>query len=369
MPAFIACDHDSTANRIREVLSFDSKRPDALRVVSIESASQHIAREEQVDVVVLSLGSDMDRGLAVLPVLAKLAPGKVIVVGPTSGGGTILRALRCGAVDYVDTADLEVDLKSAIERMQKAAAPPVEPGKLVAVLGTSGGVGASTLTANLAVALGKGAKGVGVVDMKLESGDLTALFDLTATYTLADLCHNSAHLDRSMLERSLLKYEPNIFLLAPPQEIADVAHVRPEGVNQAITLARASFPFVVVDVDHSFRQEQRIVLQQADLILLVFRLDFTSLRSMRRTIEYLTKLGIPKERLRPVVNRYGQPQEVPASKAEEALGLKISHYIPEDAKVVNRANNRGVPVVVDAPSAKVSKVIVQIAAGVNGTAK
>ena len=111
------------------------------------------------------------------------------------------------------------------------------------------------------------------------------------------------------------------------------------------------------------------MLQQADLILLVFRLDFTSLRSMRRTIEYLTKLGIPKERLRPVVNRYGQPQEVPASKAEEALGLKISHYIPEDAKVVNRANNRGVPVVVDAPSAKVSKVIVQIAAGVNGTAK
>ena len=56
--------------------------------------------------------------------------------------------------------------------------------------------------------------------------------------------------------------------------------------------------------------------------------------------------------MRLVVNRYGQPKEVPASKAEEALGLKIAHYIPDDPKTVNRANNNGVPLVLESPSAQ-----------------
>ena len=60
-----------------------------------------------------------------------------------------------------------------------------------------------------------------------------------------------------------------------------------------------------------------------------------------------------------MVNRYGQPKEVPAAKAEEALGVKIAHYVPEDPKTVNRANNNGVPVVLESPSAKVSRSLTQ----------
>ena len=52
--------------------------------------------------------------------------------------------------------------------------------------------------------------------------------------------------------------------------------------------------------------------------------------------------------------------------AEEALGLKISHYVPEDAKAVNRANNNGVPVVLDSPTAKVARSLMNLAASVNG---
>lgn len=369
MPAFIVTDHESTSSRIREVLAFEGKHSFAARVMAIDSVCEQLARETQIDFVILSLPSDCERGLAILPALSRIAPGKVIVVGPISSGGTILRVLRAGAVDFVDAADLEVDLKCAIERIAKASVVPSEPGRLIAVLGPNGGVGASTLAVNLAVALAKKSKGVGLLDMKLESGDLAALLDVAPTFTLADLCHNSAQLDRVMFERSLVKYDSNVYLLAPPRELADVVHVQAEGVGLAVSLARASFPFVVVDVDHSFRKEPRVILQKADVILIVLRLDFTSLRNVRRTIEYLGGLNIPADKIRIVINRYGQPQEVPAGKAEEALGLKISHYIPEDAKVVNRANNRGVPVVVDAPSAKVSKSILQLAASLNGLGK
>src|SRR5262249_58186499 len=115
----------------------------------------------------------------------------------------------------------------------------------------------------------------------------------------------------------------------------------------------------------SFREEQLKVLRQADIILIVFRLDFSSLRNTQRALDYLGQLGFPNDRVRLVVNRYGQPGEVPAAKAEEALNQRIFHYIPEDAKAVNRANNNGVAVVLESPSAKAAKSVANLAAHVN----
>ena len=51
------------------------------------------------------------------------------------------------------------------------------------------------------------------------------------------------------------------------------------------------------------------------------------------------------------------------------MGRKIAHYIPEDAKAVNRANNHGIPVIIEAPSAKVAKSLVQLAMIVDGRRK
>jgi pilus assembly protein CpaE len=136
-----------------------------------------------------------------------------------------------------------------------------------------------------------------------------------------------------------------------------------------LNLGRTLFPYVIVDLDHNFHAEQVDVLQQADIIMLVLRLDFASLRNTRRSIEHLERLGIDRQKLKLVVNRYGQPKEVPYAKAEEALGLKIFHYVPDDPRSVNRANNSGVPVVLESPSAKVAKSVVKLAISVNGTHK
>src|SRR5262249_9125388 len=160
------------------------------------------------------------------------------------------------------------------------------------------------------------------VDLKLQAGDLAALLDLKPTHTLADLCLNATRLDRIMFERSLVRHESGVHLLAPPRSLVDIKHVTTAGVRQAVNLGRALLPYVVVDPDHSFHEEHLQVLRQADVILLVLRLDFTCLGNARRTLDYLADLAIPPDRIRLVVNRYGQAKEVPAAKAEEALGVK-----------------------------------------------
>ena len=80
----------------------------------------------------------------------------------------------------------------------------------------------------------------------------------------------------------------------------------------------------------------------------------SSLRNTRKTLEYLDGSEISRDVVRVVANRYGQPQEVPVAKAEEALGRKIAQLIPDEPKTVNRAGNYGVPVLVQSPTAKVS---------------
>jgi len=96
-------------------------------------------------------------------------------------------------------------------------------------------------------------------------------------------------------------------------------------------------------------------------VLLVFRLDFTSLRSTRRILDYLEQVGVGEGRVRLVINRYGQAKELPLSEAEDALSRKIPYIIPDDPKTINAANNAGVPAVLRTPSAKVSQSIVQMA--------
>jgi len=369
MPAFIATDHESIGSRIRDVLNFSGHDCPSSHVLPIEEMARRLGKESQVELIVFVLPADRERGLALLPNVARAGTGKVLTVGPAADAKLILRTLRAGSDDYVDESDLEVELESALARLASDAAGLAEPGRLIALLAPNGGSGSSTLAINLAVALAREHKDVGLLDMKLESGDLAALLDLQPTFTLADLCQNAARLDRVMFERSLVKHESGVHLLAPPAQLADVATVRSDGVNLAVTLARASFPYVVADVDHSYREEQIGVLAKASAVLIVFRLDFASLRNVRRTLEHLERHGVERETIRLVVNRYGQSQEVPPGKAEDALGMKIAHYVPEDAKAINRANNNGVPVVIEAPSSKVARSLVQLAASLDGRPK
>ena len=331
------------ARRIRDVLTFGGRECPASHVLAIDEAAARLSREtaRRPDRGGPARRSRAGPGAPGEPG-AGSAPGKVLAVGPTADAKLVLRALRAGAADYIDSADLEVELEAAVRPDGRGRGRPPEPGRLIAVLSPNGGGGSSTVAVNLAVALARLAtRAVGLLDMKLETGDLAALLDLRPTFTLADLCQNAARLDRVMFERSLVKHESGVHLLAPPLDLADVGHVRPDGVALAVSLARASFPtWWRTSTTRSARSRWSSSARPTS-VLVVFRLEFASLRNVRRSLEHLEAAGIDREKVRLVVNRSGQPQEVPRAKAEEALGMKIAHFVPEDAKTVNRSNNHG----------------------------
>lgn len=368
MRALLATDNETLGAAVRQVLLREGLELPASEIVPTGRAPERLSRSP-ADLFILVLPDDPARAQEALELLEKLPRQegmRVLAVGPAADSKMVLRALRGVVDDYLDRDDLDAELQAALARWRASRPDREESGRVIAVLAPSGGSGSSTLAANIATVLAKQHKTSALIDLKLHSGDLAPLLDLKPSYSLADLCMNVSRIDRVLFERSMARHTSGVHLLAPPAHFGDVGCVTAEGIRRVLQLARAMFPYVVLDVDHHFGAEQVDALHQSDIVLVVIRLDFASLRNARRTIEHLERLGIHRNRLRLVVNRYGQPKEVPYAKAEEALGLKIFHYVPEDPRAVNRANNNGVPVVIESPSAKVSRSLAKLAASVNG---
>lgn len=365
MRIVVASNNEAVSTQLREILSHAGKRCQVSDVVRLELAEYHLLHH-QAEMVVVVLSPDAPRALAILRKLRSLVPVTILATGPASEPKLILRALHEGADQYLDERELETELQAVLQMLQTRSNSKVPSGRLITVLASSGGSGSSTLAVNTATVLAQEHKSSALIDLKLGIGDLAALLNLKPNHTLADLCQNAARMDRTMFERSLVRHESGVHLLSAPQTFSDIHLVTAHGVNQILALARGLFPYVVVDLDDCFHEEQVQALRQSGVTLFVLRLDFTSLRNAQRILGQLEEMEIPREHLRLVVNRYGQAKELPPAKVEEALGMKIAHYIPDDPKTINWANNTGHPAVLEAPSAKVSRSLTVLARSLNG---
>jgi pilus assembly protein CpaE len=305
---------------------------------------------------------DPETGFDVLRKLRRLKTNSLLVMGHSADSKLILRALQAGADYYLDEADLDASLEAILERLQGKGEKPSGESRMLAVLPACGGCGASTLAVNIAVTLARENRSCLLVDLKPGRGDLATLLDLKPSFTLADLCLNLARLDQAMFDKVLAPHACGLQLLSAPQMFGDARVVTSQGVSQALQLATRRFHHIVVDLEDCFHEEQQVVLRQAARIMLTVRMDFTALRSARRILDHLNELDIPAGRVRLVANRFGQANELPIGEAEEALGMPLAHYIPDDPATINKANNTGVPVVLKAPMTKVAQSIEQLAA-------
>jgi pilus assembly protein CpaE len=367
----VANDSDEAAQQVRNILASHGVECPSGHVVPVEAAADRASRVAP-DLVVLNLCPNTETGIQTLAEVGKILPDAVVLaVGPAIDPKLILRALHEGAAEYLDEAQLDAELAGALVRMKaKKASPRTRgtAGRVISILAASGGSGSSTLAANISVALaGRGGE-CGLIDLRLAAGDLASMLDLKPRHSLAHLCDYLARLDQSLFEQLLVRHRSGVHLLAAPRELEGARRVTGKGVRRALAMARVRFPYVVVDVDGSFGDEQVEAIWQSDVIVLVLRLDFTSVRNTRRVMDTFVQLGIGLERVRLVVNGYGQRKQLSVRQAEEALGMRIEHSIPHDPATVNRAINRGTPVVSYRPSKQVSVTIRDLAASVNGCA-
>ncbi len=369
MRILIACDNEATGQRVREILSQNAMECPAGHVVSLELAPDRASRLVP-ELVVFVLPPNRTLGLDVLRETCQTVHGaRVLVVGPAADAKLILATLRQGADEYLDEAMLISELNAAMIRLKAKRASPAElaqSGKIIAVLGPSGGCGSSTLAVSISTVLADQCGTCGLVDLRLSAGDMASMLDLKPQHTIADLSDRLDRVDQGMFDQFFVQHESGVHLLAAPYEYAQVSRITDKVVRRALTMARVRFPYVVVELDNAFSSEQIEAIWQADEILLILRLDYTSIRNTRRAMDNLHELGIESDRVRLLANNYRQRKQLRVGQAEKALGAPIQYFVPHDPARVNGAINRGVPIVLHRPAARVSKSIVEVAASLNG---
>ncbi|MHC4403145.1 MAG: AAA family ATPase [Planctomycetota bacterium] len=369
MRTLIAGGTEDVSRDVREALlrqGVDCRDED---VVPLDQALDRASRT-MPELLVVVLPADPAAGLERLrEACSILQNAHVLAIGPAMDPQLILRALRQGADEYIDQSRLAGDLSAALGRLKaRRAAQSTKrtPGRIVSVMAASGGSGSSMLAASISTVLASQHQECGLVDLRLAAGDLTSMLDLKPSHTLADLCERVTRLDHSMFEQFFARHSSGVWLLAAPTRLAGVSRVTLKGVRQMLAMSRVRFPYVVVDVDNDFGEEQQEALWQADVIVLVLRLDYTSVRNTRRVLDNFVESGIGVENVQLVANGYGRRRQLRLRQAEEALGMKVTRRIPSDPGRANTAINRGIPVALYYPSARITRSIRALTADVNG---
>jgi pilus assembly protein CpaE len=356
---------DPICLKTRKILQ-ENVDPQGPLVVHVDQLEVHLAKV-QPEILAIVLAGSPASALGVLRRIRSKYTGRILVVGEATQPKQILTALHEGADHYLDEQQLEQQLQGVLARHSPAEEASAG-GRLISILGASGGVGCSTVAVNLAVSLAREHTKCALVDLKPGVNDLAALLDLRAAHTLADLCNNAHRLDQDMVEGALVRHDSGVHLLAFTQNFRDIRLVSSPAVKLTLALIRASFPYVVLDLDDCYHDEQVQAIQFSDVILIVLRPDFTSLRNTRGIVEHLERLGIKRDRVQFVLNRQGQAHEVSQTQVEGLLSAKGIHYLPDEPKTVNAANNAGAPVILRAPASKLAQGICRLARTLDGTA-
>jgi pilus assembly protein CpaE len=145
-------------------------------------------------------------------------------------------------------------------------------------------------------------------------------------------------------------------------QLQDVSAIKPDDLQRIIGLLKASFTHVIFDLSKSYSPVDMMACKLANHVLLVMQLDLPCLRNVVRLMLSFEEVEGLKDKVRIVVNRAGlDAGAISMKKAQETMGREVFWQVPNDYRVMAEVRNNGVPLVEQAPAAKVTQSIISLA--------
>lgn len=332
-----------------------------------------VVSQTKPDIGIIALDSSPDKALALVQRVTREQPQcSVLVVSNSTDANLILRAMRSGAKEFLTQPLRLDDLVSALERITAqrfGAGDSTSRGcQVIACAGATGGVGTTSLAVNLGCALARNPNNqVVLVDLDLSLGDADVFLDAIPDYTLVDVAQNVERLDFSLLKRSLTKHSSGLFLLPRPIQMEDASLISTEDLRRVIGLLKATFTHLLIDLSKGYTQLDRLSMQTADHVLVVTQLDLPCLRNMVRLMSSFAEIEGVLDKVRIVVNRYGlEAGQISLKKAQDTIGKEIYWKLPNDYRTMVEVRNNGVPLIEQAPKAKITQSFLMLADTLSG---
>jgi pilus assembly protein CpaE len=375
--------NDELADQVQGVADELRPRPEVVSCTRIAEAGDLLTEEGPFDVLVAGPSLGTRTGLSRLELIHDELPTMSVVLAFARRPDANLReVVRAGAVDLmqlpVDADELRAALERGIELARKAAPPaPVlaataetpahtheagGPGIVFTIASATGGCGKTFYATNMAAFLQRQTgRSVCIVDIDLQFGEVSTAMRLKPKFTIFDALQRDEDEDAELqahIDEYLVVHETGVSVLAAPKDPAEADRITPPDVTRIIEALRNRFDYVIVDTPAQLSEVVLAAFDLSELLFLMATLDLPSVRNMGVFMSTLEKLKIPSENIRLILNKAESDVGIDVAQIEKLFPNGFSSVLPY-AKEVSRSINLGMPVIVSAPTAEVSRRLKQ----------
>jgi septum site-determining protein MinD len=220
----------------------------------------------------------------------------------------------------------------------------------IVVTSGKGGVGKTTTTANLGVALAMLGKKVVVVDADIGLRNLDVILGLEnrIVYDLVQVIEGECRLKQALIKD---KRTENLFLL-PAAQTRDKNAVTPEQMRKLVTDLKQDFDYVLVDCPAGIEQGFKNAVAGADRAVIVTTPEVSAIRDADRIVGMVEAAELPEPQL--IINRFRARMVASGDMMNkddilEILAIPLLGMVPDHEEIIVSAN-RGAPVVLDEKS-------------------
>ncbi len=337
---------------------------------NIDQLAGLLSRQDAPQLVIINLDPSAQDVLRRVGHLPRQFPGtSFFVMSQVLDANLLMEAMHLGMKEFIPLPIVEQKFAAAIERMAGTHGMGSRA-RIIQVIPTQGGCGATTIACNLASTLAKSGKAA-LIDLDLMRGGVAGYFDARPRYTIADVMDSAERVDKQMLDNALAIHKNSgVAILARPELPEDTHRINQPGLQRLMGVVSRVFDHVVVDSMMSIAPLYSTVTQVADINVVVMQLNVPSCRNAERYVGALRRMGVESTKIRIVANRYVKKgSDIEPEEVERALGLKIAWTIPNDFKNAISAINFGEPVVLRAPRSEMSVSLVSLAESIRGTSE
>ncbi|MGO9359451.1 MAG: CpaE family protein [Xanthobacteraceae bacterium] len=248
---------------------------------------------------------------------------------------------RCVS-DYVMAPIGPIDVVRSICKLYSFEKRAV--GRVIAVVGAKGGVGASTVAHNVAWTIARDlALDCVVADLDLAFGTVGLDYNQDPPQGIADAVFSPERVDTAFVDRLLSRCTDHLSLLAAPVKLDQVYDFGEQAFDSVFDTLRASIPCIILDVPHQWSGWTRRALVGADDILIVAAPDLSNLRNAKNLLSML-RASRPNDRP-PLycLNQVGVPKRPEISAREFAKAIEVNPVvsIPFEPRLFGAAANNG----------------------------
>ena len=270
---------------------------------------------------------------------------KFIITSYDFSTDNIVKALRMGAKDFLPKPILKDDLIRAIERVENYKHSE-NSAEIISVYSNKGGIGKTTIAVNLASELANvtGEK-VALVDLNLQLGDVSTFLNIKPSFDAGYIIRKLVSSNKVSVEKMLEQYkDTNLYILSDPSYIEQSESITPMLIEKLFTNLKQAFQYIVVDMSSNIDANTLKILDLSDKIMFTMIVNIPSIRNAQRCLNLFKSRNYSKDKVKLIINRYMENDEITVSDIENTLSEKIYRKIPNNYFTIMEAINRGMTI-------------------------